>query len=243
MVNFDSLRLATLGALSYLSRETGGGGGGQTVEVVGCWPFTSDGNDIVGNVNYTLNGFYDVNLTSYARFVSGSSKTVAFPSEWSFEVLGWMNGEAQGGDFMQVASCRFQRASRANNYTFNIIGSNTSLISPANWTAQTYHYGLVKTGGKYKLYLNGEYQGQVNVPSTEASILSFTHENMGFINSRLCVGDITQNGVFPIRHDWDDPFTIENCHIIGGGVVHPRPFRSVPRPRLYAPVAALGGRA
>lgn len=218
MPNFDALRTSTLGALSYLCRNTGGGGGGggsQTVEVVGCWPFSSDGNDIVGSVNYTLNGFYTVNMATYARLASsGNSKTVSFPSEWSFEALGWMNGDAQSGDFLQVASCRFQRTARGNAYAFSIIGSNSASISTNNFTSQTFHYGLVKTGGKYKTYLNGVYQAEVNVPATEGSTLAFTTENMAFRNVRICAGDITQNGAFPIRADWTTPFDADNCRII-----------------------------
>lgn len=217
MANFDALRPATLGALSYLSRETGGGGGGQTVEVVGCWPFVENGLDIVGSANYTVNSFLTANLDTYARMTT-PDPSISLPDTYSFETLFYMNGDGINNDYLQVGSLKFYRTQRQPTFNFRITGSNAIEIATGMLTQQTFHYGIVKTSGKYKCYLNGVYKGEVNVPTTETQTLLFSKEaSVGFRNARLCVGDITQNGVFPIRKDWCAPFTIENCHIIGGG--------------------------
>ena len=220
MANFDSLRPATLGALSYLSCETGGGGGGgggQTVEVVGCWPFVENGLDIVGSANYTVNStlYGDIN-DIYSRLYP-PYPTVTLPQTYSFEVLIRMTDGGLNGYWLTVGNLTFYRTGRPS-LKIQLTGSSQIEISTDTYAYQTNHFGVVKTAGKYKFYFNGVYKGEVNAPTTETQRINYSDQTtIGFRNARLCVGDITQNGVFPIRQDWLTPFNVENCYIIGGG--------------------------
>lgn len=235
MPNFDALRTGNLGPLAYLGRKIV-----IPSEVQGIWTLNGTLNDLstyerhmAGSVTYTDGDFSGTQGAKVNATVTGIS-LADFTLDWlEYRNNDYFYQSVTLGDYNLYTDSTGSTTYRLREGTTNKYQG----INRDTW----FHYAVVRSGSTLCWYVNGSrvYTGTTSETAITALTFACYGKKDVLSNVRLLSTALTTGLTFPTPSGLYTGYEPLN----GGGVILPRSSKFTPRPRRFAPVAVMGGRA
>lgn len=212
MPNFDALRPAISGPLSYLCKPQ------KPTSLLGCWPLAGGSFDDVSvygggsnlsSLTTSLNtsyGFPLIFVNSQITFYFSLGKSLDPTQDWSLDWTFLINGGYGAGALMSIGGLVFNMTAAGWYSGFSLDLGGTSLYSTGNVIKPQnvlYHIAIVydSYAGKIRIFQNGSKQTEVQQSlssmsevgslSSTLNVSYGTNPSFGFSNVRVvqkCVG-------------------------------------------------------
>ena len=247
MPNFDALRTASLGALSYICRPK---------ELKPCFLFqlTSSLDCIAGSGSASGTGnmrylssvkpwpqLYMINSTGYGCPYLSVSTTEEAGKEWSREFMcNWI----ENASTLAVSFANIEFARSKTSFVRYSINGTSATPSESHTYSATSHIALVYKGGTLRIFDGG------TLVDVRTASLPNNPKLMAIQNETSNAGVLVSNlRLVPVALGTDTTYPVPTAlytgqePLNGGGVILPRSSKVTPRRRRIAPVAVMGGRA